>query len=153
MNKISFLLFFFSSFILLSQQNNQLMEYYNQLKSKGFSDQQIKQLATENGYDVTSFFGSSPSEIQPNQKQQIKSNQQALQSNYSNFSESIKGKLSTLLKFPVYGSQYFNNLNYDFSPQINIATPSNYQLGPGDGIIISLWRASETSYQIELDTV
>ena len=72
MNKISFLLFFFSSFILLSQQNNQLMEYYNQLKSKGFSDQQIKQLATENGYDVTSFFGSSPSEIQPNQKQQIK---------------------------------------------------------------------------------
>ena len=152
MNKISFLLFFFSSFILLSQQNNQLMEYYNQLKSKGFSDQQIKQLATENGYDVTSFFGSSPSEIQPNQKQQIKSNQQALQSNYSNFSESIKDTLSTSLEFPVYGSQYFNNLNYNFSPQINIATPSNYQLGPGDGIIISLWGASETSYQIELDT-
>ena len=105
MNKILFLLFFFSSFILLSQQNDQLIEYYNQLKSEGFTDQQIKQLATQNGYDVTSFFNYSPSVDQPNPKQHIKSNQQQLQSNYSNFSELIKDTLSTSLELPVYGSQ------------------------------------------------
>jgi protein involved in polysaccharide export with SLBB domain len=50
-------------------------------------------------------------------------------------------------KLQIFGSQYFKDIDYNFSPQINIATPLDYQLGPGDNIDISLWGASEVNYQ------
>ena len=38
------------------------------------------------------------------------------------------------------------------SPQLNIATPSTYQLGPGDEISISLWGGAENEYNAIINT-
>ena len=38
----------------------------------------------------------------------------------------------------VFGRDIFNNKNLTFEPQMNIATPQNYVLGPGDEIIIDI---------------
>ena len=43
----------------------------------------------------------------------------------------------------VYGRELFNNKMLTFEPSLNIPTPENYKLGPGDEVIIDIWGNSE----------
>jgi len=45
----------------------------------------------------------------------------------------------------VFGRDIFNFQNLTFSPNVNIPTPVDYRLGPGDEVIIDIWGASQTS--------
>ena len=45
----------------------------------------------------------------------------------------------------VFGRDIFNNKSLTFEPQMNIATPQNYVLGPGDQLIIDVYGASQES--------
>lgn len=47
------------------------------------------------------------------------------------------------LKRRVFGRDIFNNKNLTFEPSMNIATPQNYHLGPGDAVIIDIYGASQ----------
>jgi protein involved in polysaccharide export with SLBB domain len=52
-----------------------------------------------------------------------------------------------------FGSDYFKaqqQQTTESAPQLYIATPSDYQLGPGDELLISLYGASEESYTVQL---
>ena len=43
----------------------------------------------------------------------------------------------------VFGRDIFNNRNLTFEPNMNIATPQNYVLGPGDQVIVDIYGASQ----------
>ena len=43
----------------------------------------------------------------------------------------------------VFGRDIFNNKNLTFEPEMNIATPQNYRLGPGDAVIVDIYGASQ----------
>jgi protein involved in polysaccharide export with SLBB domain len=43
----------------------------------------------------------------------------------------------------VFGRDIFNKKNLTFEPNMNIATPQNYRLGPGDAVIIDIYGASQ----------
>ena len=43
----------------------------------------------------------------------------------------------------VFGRDIFRTANLTFEPSMNIATPVNYRLGPGDQLLIEVWGASE----------
>ena len=45
----------------------------------------------------------------------------------------------------VFGRDIFNNKNLSFEPVMNIATPQNYVLGPGDQLVIDIYGASQES--------
>lgn len=45
----------------------------------------------------------------------------------------------------IFGHNIFTNRNLTFEPNSNMATPTNYRLGPGDEVIIDVWGVSETS--------
>ena len=45
----------------------------------------------------------------------------------------------------VFGRDIFNNKNLSFEPQMNIATPQNYVIGPGDELIIDIYGATQES--------
>jgi len=45
----------------------------------------------------------------------------------------------------VFGRDIFNNKLLSFEPNMNIATPQNYVLGPGDVVIIDIFGASQKS--------
>lgn len=45
----------------------------------------------------------------------------------------------------VYGRDIFNTRNLTFEPSINLATPPNYRLGPGDEIIIDIWGTNQAT--------
>jgi protein involved in polysaccharide export with SLBB domain len=47
----------------------------------------------------------------------------------------------------VFGYDLFRRESLSFEPSLNIPTPANYQLGPGDEIIIEVWGASQQSYR------
>lgn len=48
-------------------------------------------------------------------------------------------------KRKVFGRDIFNKKNLTFEPNMNLATPQNYRLGPGDVVNVDIWGASQTS--------
>ena len=48
----------------------------------------------------------------------------------------------------VFGRDIFNNRSLTFEPQMNIATPQNYVLGPGDQLIIDVYGDTQKSEQL-----
>lgn len=47
----------------------------------------------------------------------------------------------------VFGRDIFNNKELTFEPEMNIATPADYRLGPGDAVYVDVWGASQKQYQ------
>lgn len=43
----------------------------------------------------------------------------------------------------IYGQDFFSKNNLSFAPNVNMPTPENYVLGPGDEVIIDVWGDSE----------
>ena len=50
----------------------------------------------------------------------------------------------------VFGRDIFNKRMLTFEPNMNIATPANYVVGPGDRVIIDIYGASQKSDQYEV---
>ena len=50
-------------------------------------------------------------------------------------------------KRKVFGRNIFNNKNLSFEPNMNIATPQNYRLGPGDAVFIDVYGASQKTIE------
>lgn len=50
-------------------------------------------------------------------------------------------------KKKVFGRDIFNKRNLSFEPNMNIATPKNYILGPGDAVYIDVYGASQKSFE------
>nr|WP_321522425.1 SLBB domain-containing protein [uncultured Macellibacteroides sp.] len=46
----------------------------------------------------------------------------------------------------IFGRDVFTNKNLSFEPNSNMATPTNYLLGPGDQVIIDIWGASQNTF-------
>ena len=50
-------------------------------------------------------------------------------------------------KNQVFGRNIFNNQYLTFEPNMNMATPANYRLGPGDNVIVDVWGASQQTFE------
>lgn len=50
-------------------------------------------------------------------------------------------------KKKVFGRDIFDNENLSFEPSMNIATPRNYVLGPGDAVYIEIYGASQKTIE------
>ncbi len=48
-------------------------------------------------------------------------------------------------KRKIFGHDVFNNKDLTFESSMNLATPQNYRLGPGDEVNIDIWGASQES--------
>ena len=52
------------------------------------------------------------------------------------------------MKKRVFGRDIFNNKELSFEPNMNIATPQRYVLGPGDNVIIDVYGASQKTFNV-----
>ena len=50
----------------------------------------------------------------------------------------------------VFGRNIFNIEQLTFQPNLSMATPENYRLGPGDEVIIDVWGASQNTMRLEI---
>ena len=134
--------------------NTELMSYWEQAQQNGYSIDQIKILARAQGISEKEI-----SEFE--QRIENITNTTIIENDELEFDSSsltsIFGKNTIeeesemtadipLAKLPIYGSTFFNNENINSIPILNVATPSSYELGPGDEILISIWGAAENEY-------
>ena len=61
---------------------------------------------------------------------------------YENLVERLKKQ-----KKKIFGHDLFNNKDLTFEPNMNIATPDNYRLGPGDNVYIDIYGASQKTIE------
>ena len=138
----------------------QIRQFMLQAQQSGLSDAQIAQMAMARGM--------SPSELQKLQARiariraqdslQIQSLQHAgLQDTglhrfgYGVGDSTSLGRLLhalDALRPHIFGEELFRNPNLTFEPDLNIPTPKNYQVGPGDEIVIDIYGYSEASYRL-----
>ena len=50
----------------------------------------------------------------------------------------------------VFGRDIFNKKALSFEPNMNIATPTNYVVGPGDKVFVDVYGASQKSEQLQV---
>ena len=133
----------------------ELISYWKQAQENGYSIDQIKMLARSQGVseaEITVFEDRINEIIDSNEIDNDMSaefDSSILTSIFGTNTiegESEMNDAKTLAKLPIYGSNYFNNENINSSPILNVATPSSYELGPGDEILISIWGAAENEY-------
>jgi protein involved in polysaccharide export with SLBB domain len=134
--------------------DTELLNYWKEAQEKGYNLDQIKILARAQGVseaEITEFEQriSKITNNTNNESEITEFDSSALTSIFGKNTVGEESEMSNakiLAKLPIYGSNYFNNENINSSPILNIATPSSYELGPGDEILISIWGAAENEY-------
>ena len=135
----------------------ELLKLWEDAKKEGYSLDQLKTLARAQGaseMDISKF----TKRINALQtvSEGTKENDGAIEKTLTSMFGIIPEKeeqnqlTSEEAKLPIFGMDFFEsqseNLNFSNSPQLNLATPSSYQLGPGDELEILVWGASENTY-------
>lgn len=64
--------------------------------------------------------------------------------------ESMYVRKDSLTKSKIFGHDIFRSKNMTFEPNMNIATPASYVLGPGDEVIVDVYGASQMSEKLKI---
>jgi protein involved in polysaccharide export with SLBB domain len=64
----------------------------------------------------------------------------------------VNNKVKDTLNSLVFGSELFDNPDLNFEPDLKLATPMNYVLGPGDELQISVYGVQEFNASIPVTT-
>lgn len=79
--------------------------------------------------------------------------QKVANDDYAEFQERVNrqgNEATDSTKIKIFGHDIFNQRMLSFEPNMNIATPQNYVLGPGDQLIIDIYGASQKSEQLQV---
>lgn len=116
-----------------------------ELARKGVTKEQamrVKELyEKQNGMDSTKVSGTEMNESRLREE---------MKENTSNMLEERSTTEDLARENEVFGRNIFNTKNLTFEPSVNIATPSNYRLGPGDEVIIDIWGASQNTIRQQI---
>ena len=133
----------------------QIESYWSSIQEKGYTMEQVEALAKTQGISSVKMaafkrrvnnlkFSSKPKETTKD-----------ISDIYTkNVSFGLKGGEDFDKEKPkdlLFGFDFFNNPNITFTPSVNIAVPGNYQLGPGDELVIDLWGATELTYRSKVN--
>jgi protein involved in polysaccharide export with SLBB domain len=132
---------------LKTLSDKEVLSYWADAKSNGYTIDQIKTIASSQGFsasDILEF------EERLNELLELDSADLMVGSDESISSviTQTDNELSEETGLTLFGKEFFLKSSLDTSPQINIATPQSYQLGPGDEITISIWGAAEAGYKL-----
>ncbi|MBO6587215.1 MAG: SLBB domain-containing protein [Gracilimonas sp.] len=146
--------------------NQQVMQLYERMQERGLTISEVESLAIARGMNpsevskLRSRINSVRSSMSGLNQESEASNQGRLRS--GNASKSLTNRsqglrpdtLDVLLDSKerdtsdVFGSDIFSSQSITFEPSLNIPTPKNYTLGPGDELFIDIWGAAEKTYQL-----
>lgn len=65
-----------------------------------------------------------------------------------NVADYVRENSTELDRKKVFGRDIFNNKLLSFEPNMNIATPQSYVIGPGDVLVIDIYGASQKTFQL-----
>ena len=140
--------------------DEEVQNFFQRAQASGLSEAQIEQAAMSQGYtldDITkmrrriatirsrSTLPTSQTGVQPG-------NGRTLPTDLSIRTDSlpIVPRQDTTRKLRVFGASLFENANLSFEPNLRIATPRNYVVGPDDEIRIDIAGASTGEFQLKV---
>ncbi|MHB1687681.1 MAG: SLBB domain-containing protein [Ignavibacteriaceae bacterium] len=124
---------------------------------KGMSQEDLKKKAASMGYTEEDLLKLQQSQQVSKQKQQGEESGQTQKtvvvtppvalppSNYTVAAFSGRGNAASL---PAYGYNIFTYAPTSFEPSLNVPTPTNYVIGPGDEIILTLWGETQLVHDL-----
>ncbi|MGK0235461.1 MAG: protein involved in polysaccharide export with SLBB domain, partial [Psychroserpens sp.] len=150
--------------------DTEVAEMWKQAQEQGFTIDQFKTLAIARGVPSSQVnvlitrintLGSSPTDASVSGGEESNTENNSLEIVIDPTQDGLTGGESMsegeikidITKSRIFGVDFFNNPNISFAPNLNLATPSNYELGPGDKLVINLWGAAENTYNKEVDRV
>lgn len=120
-------------------QDDQLNSNTDNLNNRETSSRKMAGQTTSTGTDVFSGDNSTMQEI----------TNMLDASDYMDYA--AQNSLSRVLQEnEVFGRNIFNTENLTFEPSVNLATPPDYRLGPGDEVIIDIWGTSQNTIRQEI---
>ena len=133
-----------------SYSDSQIASYWNKAQQQGYNLEQLELIAKSKGMSSAKFMKLKNRILNLNTITKTESSSDVASSEASGLetfgldgSESKKD----IEKTELFGYDFFKNPSISFTPNLNLATPTNYQLGPGDELLIDIWGASENNYR------
>ncbi len=147
----------------------QIKTLMQRAESLGYSDAQLEQMASAQGMKQDEVLklrkrvetirkqGSSSTAVKQNSGKSISNNteRQYLGSSDSTSTNQLTkqdliDKAFDDLKPKIFGSQLFKNSNLTFEPNLRMATPAGYVIGPDDQLLIDLTGDNEANYELKV---
>ena len=158
--------------------DTQIRQFMAQVEASGLSEAQLEQVALARGMSSTEIqklrqrvdklkAGDAQKGGSQNQKRSSAAGSRGQQGSFgrqyngdaNTFDDSLQLKRDTLtlaekslagLKSKIFGADLFRSSRLTFEPNLRLATPKNYQIGPDDELLIDIYGYSEASYQLKV---
>lgn len=135
--------------------DDQIESYWSSIQKKGYTMEQVEVLAKTQGISSMKIAEFKRRVSNLNTNPANTNNKKNIQSEINTFEPfGLKGDENLDKNKPkdlLFGYDFFNNSKITFTPNVNIAVPENYQLGPGDELVIDLWGATELTYKAKVN--
>ena len=130
--------------ITLNKQGLSKEQIYMELLKKGVTEDQLKRLYSK--YENQKESGSSSDH--KNMSKGTTSRMRSVNGEQREEFETSTDKVNTHRK--IFGHDVFNNKNLTFQSSMNLATPQNYVLGPGDEVNVDIWGNTQESITLPI---
>ena len=149
----------YSPLMAQNMSDSQVLEYVKEGIKQGKEQKQLASELARKG--VTQEQAMRVKQLYEQQNNVNASNATGTDVNESRLREEMKENTSDMLEAhpstqdiarsnQVFGRNIFNTRNLTFEPSVNVATPLNYRLGPGDEVIIDIWGASQNTIRQQI---
>jgi len=140
--------------------DEQVAEFYRKAQASGLTEVQIEQAAMNQGYTLDDV-AKMRRRLAQMRTQNSRSTGQTIadsgivRSMPGNLSRPMRDslvlpRLDTVRRPVVFGASLFQNASLSFEPNLRIATPQSYIVGPDDEIIIDIYGASADNYKLRV---
>jgi protein involved in polysaccharide export with SLBB domain len=127
--------------------DDQISSIMQKMQSEGVSTSQLDQYAASKGVSQDQVDKLKTRIVQYSNKKNVVKNHASY-----NISDSLPENEAALLpkekKPQLFGASIFKNVNLSFEPDLRLATPQDYVLGPNDEVIIDIYGVSEVSRKL-----
>ena len=146
----------------------QIRQFIQQVEAQGLSEAQLEQVALARGMSQTeiaklrtrvnrlkeSNSKDSGKDAQTGERGSIASGNGTRELNFKpdsvpDYNKNASEALNSF-KPKIFGADLFKNSGMSFEPNLRMATPANYQLGPDDEVLIDIFGYSEANYKLRI---
>jgi polysaccharide export outer membrane protein len=140
--------------------NQQAVDFYNQAKSAGMSDMDIEKAALQKGYTLDQISamrrrlqkGDQNTEVKDPNRDKLDETRDKPDEETSNNKDSLTRSTQSVKQAQPFGSVFFSSgsSSLTFEPNLRIATPRNYILGPEDELVVDIYGNSVDNFKMKI---
>ncbi|HWB26132.1 MAG TPA: SLBB domain-containing protein [Chitinophagaceae bacterium] len=143
--------------------DDDIIYYYNRMQQSGVSFDQAAQVLQARGMpeDEINKLRARIQTLKESQRLNgTKQDQSATNNGIADSAGTLNGRSTFKTKIPtqeeeidkrIFGSELFNTASLTFEPNLRIATPINYVIGPDDQLVINVYGLSEQNYTLTVN--